>query len=80
LFGVLSFVILLNTPYFETPKDRLLEREIANLKLNYAVVDKKIDQLDVVIEAIEERDNNLYRTYFNTLPFLKRNENLVLQM
>jgi hypothetical protein len=68
LFGVLSFVILLNTPYFETPKDRLLEREIANLKLNYAVVDKKIDQLDVVIEAIEERDNNLYRTYFNTAP------------
>ncbi|MFT5253401.1 MAG: murein DD-endopeptidase MepM/ murein hydrolase activator NlpD [Flavobacteriales bacterium] len=68
LFGVLSFVVLLNTPYFETPKDRLLEREIANLKLNYAVVDKKIDQLDVVIEAIEERDNNLYRTYFNTAP------------
>jgi hypothetical protein len=26
---------------------------------------QKIDQLDVVIEAIEERDN-LYRTYFNT--------------
>jgi hypothetical protein len=42
------------------------EREIANLKLNYAVLDRKLDQLDVVIEAIEERDNNLYRTYFNT--------------
>jgi murein DD-endopeptidase MepM/ murein hydrolase activator NlpD len=68
LFGVLSFVILLNTPYFETPKDRLLEREIANLKLNYAVLDKKLDQLDVVIQAIEDRDNNLYRTYFNTSP------------
>lgn len=68
LFGVLSFVVLLNTPYFETPKDRFLEREIANLKLNYAVLDRKLDQLDVVIEAIEERDNNLYRTYFNTAP------------
>ncbi|MBX9889333.1 MAG: peptidoglycan DD-metalloendopeptidase family protein [Flavobacteriaceae bacterium] len=68
LFGVLSFVVLLNTPYFETPKDRLQEREIANLKLNYAVLDKKIDQLDVVIQAIEDRDNNLYRTYFNTSP------------
>ena len=68
LFGVLSFVVLLNTPYFETPKDRLQEREIANLKLNYAVLDKKIDQLNVVIQAIEDRDNNLYRTYFNTSP------------
>ncbi|MBD0726106.1 peptidase M23 [Flavobacterium sp. L1I52] len=68
LFGFLSFVILLNTPYFDTPKDRLLLREIENLKLNYAVLDKKMDQIDNVVEAIEERDNNLYRTYFNTAP------------
>jgi hypothetical protein len=40
LFGSLIFVILLNTPYFDTPKDRLLIREIENLKLNYAVLKK----------------------------------------
>ncbi len=68
LFGFISFVVLLNTPYFDTPKDRLLLREIENLKLNYAVLNKKMDQIDNAIEAIEERDNNLYRTYFNTAP------------
>jgi murein DD-endopeptidase MepM/ murein hydrolase activator NlpD len=68
LFGFFSFVVLLNTPYFDTPKDRLLLREIENLKLNYAVLNKKMDQVDNAIEAIEERDNNLYRTYFNTAP------------
>ena len=68
LFGSLIFVVLLNTPYFDTPKDRLLIRENENLKLNYAVLDKKMDELDHVIEAIEDRDNNLYRTYFNTSP------------
>jgi len=68
LFGFICFVILLNTPYFDTPKDRLLLREIENLKLNYAVLNKKMDQVDNVVEAIEERDNNLYRTYFNTAP------------
>jgi murein DD-endopeptidase MepM/ murein hydrolase activator NlpD len=71
LFGSLIFLILLNTPYFDTPKDRLLIRENENLKLNYAVLDKKINQLDNVIEAIEDRDNNLYRTYFNTSPIPK---------
>jgi hypothetical protein len=30
-------------------------REIENLKLNYAVLNKKMNQLDNVIEAIEER-------------------------
>jgi murein DD-endopeptidase MepM/ murein hydrolase activator NlpD len=65
LFGLLSFVILLNTPYFETPKDRLQVREIENLKLNYSILNKKMDQINDVIDAIAERDNNLYRVYFN---------------
>ncbi|MNP95232.1 Murein DD-endopeptidase MepM [compost metagenome] len=65
LFGFLCFFILLNTPYFETPKDRLQAREIDNLKLNYAILNKKMDQLNAVVEAIEDRDNNLYRVYFN---------------
>jgi len=65
LFGLLSFVILLNTPYFETPKDRLQAREIENLKINYSILNKKMDQVNGVIDALTERDNNLYRVYFN---------------
>ncbi|GGD14326.1 M23 family metallopeptidase [Flavobacterium orientale] len=68
LFGFLCFVLLINTPYFETPKDRLQAREIENLKLRYAILNKKMSQLDEVIESIEERDNNLYRVYFNSSP------------
>ena len=45
LFGFLSFILLLNTPYFETPKDRLQAREIENLRLNYAVESMSKTQL-----------------------------------
>ena len=68
LFGTLSFVVLLNTPFFETPKDRLQAREIENFKLRYAILNKKMDQIDEVLSNVEERDNNLYRVYFNTSP------------
>ena len=68
LFGFLSFVVLLNTPYFETPKNRLQAREIENLKLRYSILNRKMDQVADVISAIEDRDNNLYRVYFNTSP------------
>jgi murein DD-endopeptidase MepM/ murein hydrolase activator NlpD len=68
LFGFLSFVVLLNTPYFETPKNRLQTREIENLKLHYAILNKKMDEVNNVIDLIEERDNNLYRVYFNAAP------------
>jgi len=65
LFGFLVFVLLINTPYFETPKDRLQTREIENLKLKYAILNKKMDEIDDVADALEERDNNIYRVYFN---------------
>lgn len=68
LFGLLSFIVLLNTPYFETPKNKKQAREIENLKLRYAILNKKMDEVEDVIEFIEERDNNLYRVYFNASP------------
>lgn len=68
LFGFLSFVVLLNTSFFETPKDRLLTREIETMKLKYSILNKKMDQIDEVLANIEDRDNNIYRAYFNTSP------------
>lgn len=68
LFGFLAFVVLLNTPFFETPKDRLQAREIENFKVNYAILNKKLELMEQVLSALEDRDNNLYRIYFNTSP------------
>jgi murein DD-endopeptidase MepM/ murein hydrolase activator NlpD len=68
LFGFLCFVALLNTPFFETPKDKLLVREIDNMKMRYEILNRKMDQVDEVLANVEERDNNLYRVYFNTSP------------
>lgn len=65
LFGFLCFVALLNTPFFETPKDRLQAREIENMKIRYEILNRKMDQVDEVLSNVEDRDNNLYRAYFN---------------
>ncbi len=68
LFGFLCFVALINTPFFETPKDRLQTREIENLRLNYTILIKQIDELDAVLANVADRDNNIYRVYFNNAP------------
>jgi murein DD-endopeptidase MepM/ murein hydrolase activator NlpD len=68
LFGFLIFLLLINTSYFETPKDKIQAREIETLALNYKVLNKKLDLMNEVLEAIENRDNNIYRIYFNTSP------------
>jgi murein DD-endopeptidase MepM/ murein hydrolase activator NlpD len=68
LFGFLIFLLLINTSYFETPKDKIQAREIEALALNYKVLNKKIDLMNEVLEAIENRDNDIYRIYFNATP------------
>jgi murein DD-endopeptidase MepM/ murein hydrolase activator NlpD len=66
LFGFLCFFILSNTSFFETPKSKLQARELETMKLNYNLLNRKIALMDEGLSAIEERDNNLYRVYFNS--------------
>ncbi|MHA3787651.1 M23 family metallopeptidase [Flavobacterium hauense] len=68
LFGFLCFVALLNTPFFETPKDKLQAREIENMKIRYEILNHKMDLIDEALEDVEDRDNDLYRAYFNASP------------
>jgi murein DD-endopeptidase MepM/ murein hydrolase activator NlpD len=65
LFGGLFYFGLSNLAFFETPKAKLQAREIENMKLNYKILNKKIDELDAVVANVEDRDNNIYKVYFN---------------
>lgn len=68
LFGLIGFWLLVNSSILDTPKDRIQKREIENLKFRYALLNKKMTQIDEVLEDIAERDNSLYRVYFNADP------------
>lgn len=68
LFGFLCFFILANTSFFETPKSKLQARELETMKLNYKLLTNKVTLMDEALTAIEDRDNNLYRVYFNSSP------------
>lgn len=68
VFGAMTYFLLLNTPWFDTPKDRMQAREIREMSLQYELLDRKVKDLENVLVAIEDRDNGLYRAYFNSAP------------
>ncbi len=68
LFGFIGFWVLVTTSILDTPKDRIQKREIENLQFRYSLLNKKMEQIEAVLEDIAERDNNLYRVYFNADP------------
>ncbi len=67
-FGITSLLILLNSDIINTPSEVAQKRSIENFKLQFDILNKKLGQLEKVIANIENRDNNLYRVYFEASP------------
>ena len=68
LAGFILLIIYLNIPQIETPKEKALKRELQNMKLQYGLLNKKMGQVQEVLANIEDRDNNIYRLYFEANP------------
>lgn len=66
LFGFFSFFIV--SQYVESPKERELARELQNMQLEYELLNKRMDDAIAVLENVEERDNAIYRLYFEANP------------
>ncbi len=66
LFGFLF--VFIGSHYFESPKEKALARELENMKLQYQLLDKKMDEAQEVLANVEERDNAIYRLYFEANP------------
>ncbi|MDC0514963.1 M23 family metallopeptidase [Flavobacteriaceae bacterium] len=64
VFGLSSLLILLNSDWINTPAEISQKRALENYELQFEILSKKLNQIEAVVENIEERDNNIYRVYF----------------
>ncbi len=68
LGGFILLMVFLNLPQIETPKEKKLARELENMQLQFAMLDKKMNRAEGVLQNVEERDDNIYRIYFEAQP------------
>lgn len=54
--------------FFDSPKEKRLKSEIENLVLQYDILSKKMTQIDLVLDDIQHRDDNIYRVIFEADP------------
>ncbi len=66
VFSVFFAFIIYN--FFDSPKELMLRREIEQYDLQYKLLNKKVNTLSKVLNDIENRDDNIYRTIFETEP------------
>lgn len=61
------FAILLFT-FFKSPKEKSQARELEFMKLQYEILNDRLDDIEVLMTDMEQRDNNLYRMMFEADP------------
>lgn len=64
--GLIIFVIAFQ--YIDSPKEKYLRQQNEDLKLNYSIFAEHIKQLELQMEEIVNRDNNVYRSIFQSQP------------
>ena len=62
------FIILIFFQYFDSPKEKRLKNEINNLTSQYEIINNNLEQIELVLDNIQERDDNIYRTIFEADP------------
>ena len=68
IFGAVLLFALINTRWLNTPTEIVQERELKNYELQFDILNRRLAQIESVLENVEDRDNNLYRVYFEASP------------
>ena len=83
VFGFLSAVIVASIfflsfafTYFPSPKEKMLNREIDQMKEKYEHLDQQIVMMDKVLGNIQDRDANVHRMMFGMDPIDKDQWNM----
>ena len=62
------FILLIFFQYFDSPKEKRLKGEINNLLSQYEIINSDLKKIETVLDDIQTRDDNIYRTIFEADP------------
>ncbi|MCE1166681.1 MAG: M23 family metallopeptidase [Sphingobacteriia bacterium] len=54
--------------FFPSPREKGLKRDLAEVKLQYQILNDRMEQMNKVLTDIEKRDDNMYRMIFEAEP------------
>ncbi len=66
VFGVLVIVLAYN--FISSPREKVLQNEIEQYKLQYKIMNDRLDKVQKVLADVQDRDDNIYRVIFEAEP------------
>lgn len=68
VLGVAFLFSLLLFTFFKSPKEKMQARELEYMKLQYEILNDRLDDMEALLIDMEQRDNDLYRVMFEADP------------
>ena len=66
LTGLIGFVVF--STFLKSPSERETLRELNNLKFNYSLLEKRMEESNAILQELQQRDNSVYRVIFEAKP------------
>ena len=63
-----SLVLLLAYNFLDSPKERMMQREIDQYKLQFTILNDRLEKVQAVVSDLRERDDNIYRVILESEP------------
>lgn len=70
-----TIAVILAFYLIDSPKEKVLRREIEQFKTQYQLLDKKFDNVNAVLKDLQDRDDNIYRVILEAEPISKDERN-----
>ncbi len=61
-------VLVLAYNFIESPKERIMQREIEQYELQFKILNDRLGQVQKVVSDLQDRDDNIYRVIFESEP------------
>jgi len=65
---VAVFYWIIFAAFFDSPKEKALEREVQQLTIQYDLINREMGNIENVLDDLQKTDDNLYRTIFEAEP------------
>ncbi len=66
VFGTMVIVLAYN--FVRSPREKVLQNELEQYKLQYTIMNNRMDKVQKVLADVQDRDDNIYRVIFEAEP------------
>jgi hypothetical protein len=61
-------IVFIIFKYIDSPKEKMLRQENDDMKESYSLLMDRVNELELQMDELENRDNNVYRSIFGSVP------------